>query len=1254
MVKELATFVGQSRMLLVEGLVELFDEVSSSGESRWVSLEAPTGWGKTRVGKRLYAELAARQKPPAYWPASLGEVSRGEHKVVAPKGKRQEGSLPEFLWWGIACSSDEHFRAPALREGVSELASHSQYVSIACRKNRPIGEKAIDRVRSEAWDFMKAGAMEGFGAVVGTLGVALPGMGLAVLAGRKMASAVKSHRADRQTVGDESEIGASSRGLVEELTEQFREIGRAKFPVLVFVEDVHFADEALLSALNAMLRRVSHLLVVTTTWPGKVDENPDLSRLARELGDRVVRVGDRRPAGPPFPDRAGLMELEEDACKAIVREHYPHADPETVTLLVDRYRNPGALDLVCDMVGFKQSFGERGDLYIAPENIRVLPKATSDLYKQYWDQLPVSQKLRYAVAAAISPAAIDPDEGAGYHTWSAPVLHDVIRRLNVQSYADLHDAIEASTDAYGWVMNVDEYLRRWSEIDQHQIAANAGSELLETYLIAREQILTAVANVVLSGASPSSHAARTVIALYAANHIKDGAPVIKAVAMALDDLGYDDTAIQERVRLYGHYLELAESTSIDELTDLDVHFNGIDAIAASGRYTRAVDGYRCLHTRTLDVHGAKHRRTLKTLHYLAENLCQVGQGLEAIKTFEHACAGLSELVGEDHPDTLSAFSGLAEALEWVGRGDEAVNILERVLESRIRVLGDGHPDTSASRHHLAHALTLEGRSLEAIGVFERVLADRADALGEDHPETLAARIDLAQQLAKTGRVDAVETLEKVLADRVRVLGEDHLDTWEARDHLAKAYEFTGRWDKAVALFEQIAIDRVRVLGEDHPDTLDAKCRLAHELPVARRDDEVLDLLKQVLEARTRVLGSDHPDTIDTRADVAFQLFLEERLEEALDEFKQVVAARKRVLGEDHPDTLRARGEIARLWSQMGRLDDAIDLYDQLVVEAAQVLGTGHDIKYYYLDMKAEALQNAGRIEDAIAVYRHSIRDRVETLGPYHPETMEAHDQLAYTLSKAGELDEAISILRRILDDRIAVHGEHHESVSSTRRGLAPTLVDAGRYSEAITVYEQIVDDETRMYGEEAAMTLNARRILGSVLRDAGETDEAIAVLEHTLEDCKRVLGDEDFETGMVQDELARALGRGGRVEDAITLYGQILADRTRVLGADHPDTLRSHEHLALALYKGGRVEDAIASYEQVHSERIRVLGADHPDTLMSRTGLGVVLYKGGRVEDAIVILKQVLDDQIRVLGADHPDTLMSRNSLAAASQGGVD
>ena len=959
MVKEVSPFVGRSRLRLVEGLVEVYDGVCSSGQSRWVSLEAPSGWGKTRVGKRFYAELAARQEKelPKYWPETLGETSRDERKIVVPRGEREEGSLPTFLWWGMSCSSgDGSDGAGALREGLSELASHSQYVSIACRNSQTIGEKAIKNLRNQVWEFAEGGAVEAVSQAAAAVGASLPGMGLAVLALKKASGAMQGHRADSRLVAAASELGASTGGLVEDLVEQFHQIGRARFPVVLFVEDVHFAHEALLEALDAMLRRVSHLLVVTTAWPGRIDQISELSTLARDLGERAVRVGHLHPAGPPFPEEAGLTELGRDDCEDIVRAHYKQADPETVALLVNRYSNPCALELVCMMPKFTRQFGERGDLKIPPEEISSLPKATDKLYRTYWDQLPEDLRLKYAVAAAISPATISPHQGGGHNTWSSPVLNDILTGLNLCDTADLHDGIEAATDAYGWVMHVDEYLRRWFEIDQHHIASSAGDDLLAEHVMsARDTILTALADAMLRGAKPSAHAARTIVALRGEGFITDDATVASAVATICGALGYDETAVSERKRLYELYLTLDRNSrnSIDTDTDLAIHLNGIHAIACSGHADLAAQHYRDLLTRVEDT------------------------------------------LGPDHPTTLEIRSDLAWTLRDAGRVDESIRLNRQILADSIRVLSADHPDTLAAGHNLAGALSHAGRVDEAISVYEQVLADSIRVLSADHPDTLATQNDLADEYQEAGRVDeAISSLEEVVAERTRVLGADHPDTLMSRDNLAWTLLEADQVDEAISSFEEVVAERTRVLGADHPTTLTSRDNRGWALQAAGRVDEAISMIEQVVADRIRVLGPDHPDTLMSRNNLAGALHAAGRREEAISMIEQVVTDRTRVLSLDHPATLLSRDNLAVALRDAGRIGEAIDIFEEVLADRTRVLSPVHPKTLTSRDNLARALLDAGRVKAAVKIFEEVLAERTRVLSPDHPDILASRDILS--------------------------------------------------------------------------------------------------------------------------------------------------------------------------------------------------------------------------------------------------------------------
>ena len=1008
---DFSPFVGQSRVLLVDGLVEFFGRVSVSGESLWVSLEAPSGWGKTRVGKQFYARLAAGQSSPPYWPATIADPNR---KSVVPVGERPAGSLPDYLWWAVSCSDRNGVAAEALRSDLKQLEEHAPFVDIVCRHGRDFKEKVIEGFLRERSALLEAGALDLAGTVV-------PGLGLVALFARMATGALKTSRENQSLVGEASQIGAGSGELPDQVIEQLCALGNAGFPMVLFIEDIHLADTTLMDVLEGVLRRNSYVLLVTTTWPGKLDDAPRLADLARGCGDRVLRVGYLSAAGPPFPDGAGLTELDADDCAQIVRAHYPLTDSATVELLVDRYRNPWALELVCDMPRYRDEFGPQGDLRIPAEDVDSLPDATlEDLYREYWRQLPPKLRLRYAVAAVISPEAINADSGLGHRTWSDAVLDEVIEELGLPTSIDLAGDVGAARDVYGWVTHVDDYLRRWAETDQHDVATEDGRrDLNKRVSNARRKILAAVADAMLSQDEPDSHSARTIISLHAEGFVTDAGPVAAAIAVVLDDIGDDSARAAERWRLYDLYLELRERdpSSVDTDTDLLVRFNGIDAIGRTGRHDLAAERYRDLVALTQDTLGPDDPMTLIARNNLAMMLKATGRNDEAVALLEQVLADGIRVLGLDHPETLIWRNNIATTLAAAGRIEEAITLLKQALDDSIRVLGADHPETLRLRSNVAAALYAANRTDEAAVAVEEVLADRIRVLGTDHPDTLRSRNDLAGALQSANRLpEALELYEQALADSVRVLGTDHPTTLRSRNGLAGALWEVNRAAEAIELFEQALADGIRVLTPDHPEVLRSSQGLALALHAVDRHEEAVAMVEQIVAERTNALGTDHPETLQSRTDLAGALHAASRTDEAITLVEQILADRTRVHGIDHPDTQTSLGNLGGLLRQAGRHEEAIARLEQALHDSIRSLGQDHPATGALRRRLAGALQELGRTDEAITVVEQILAQSIRVAGIDHPDTLKARAGLAAMLHEAGRIDEANAIIQQSLDE----------------------------------------------------------------------------------------------------------------------------------------------------------------------------------------------------------------------------------------------
>ena len=121
-------FVGTERHALVDELVRTFERVCDSAEPQWVSIEAPSGWGKSRIAQEFYSRLAAEfQDDGRFWPQTI----LGGLDALSPEERRKRvypelidpeaGSTPAWFWWGFGC--DHRYGTPmqALRTDIVQF-----------------------------------------------------------------------------------------------------------------------------------------------------------------------------------------------------------------------------------------------------------------------------------------------------------------------------------------------------------------------------------------------------------------------------------------------------------------------------------------------------------------------------------------------------------------------------------------------------------------------------------------------------------------------------------------------------------------------------------------------------------------------------------------------------------------------------------------------------------------------------------------------------------------------------------------------------------------------------------------------------------------------------------------------------------------------------------------------------------------------------------------------------------------------------
>ncbi|HEY8706801.1 MAG TPA: tetratricopeptide repeat protein, partial [Burkholderiaceae bacterium] len=752
-------FVGDERRELVDRLLADFDQLSESGTPRWWSLEGHSGWGKTRIVQEFYRRLAAeRQAGLPYWPPSLtpdvplakriGLATSMRKRVYPEQVVREPDAVPTWFWWGIACAVRSGTPVQALADDLTQFTQHQvglqrrwgQLVSPAAR----IGA----RLSSKKGEIIDTAVGEGLSAAASLASVAIPLLGVIVLAAKWGVQGLRdSHSAAGTPVVDAT--GGGRADLVDELAPALERLAAAGLPIVITVEDLHLADESLVELLARLLAaQGARVLVISTAWRGLLDED---SRPAHRLLERVAPERVHRVlAEDDLPD-LGLNERQE-----IVSATLPGVSAWNASLLAASYTNPWALQLACN-VGWVR----RATRDLTAEEVARLPRDVEGLFTQLWKELPEDTRTMLMVAALSTPAGISDSMGFGDARWESSLLAAVsgTEAWGRASTGDLADALGQSSDAYAWIRVVDEWLRRFHDPGQNDVAV--GHAKIEYDDSERRLMYEAMARRMSTGVAESPtqqlHQARLLVALASEGF-----------------LAWDQTTMAGAVTL---------CTSLLAAPDVDSRRHVI-LIAENA-------------LRSLSAEPAAAGPLLTLRGQYGSALAESGRVADAIRVFEELLADQRRLLEPDALDTLITRHNRAESLAKSGRVDEAITAFEELLVDEARVLESDAAQTLMTRHSLAESLARSGRIDAAIAVFEELLLDESRVLGPDAPATLESRHRRAWLLARSGRIDpAIAEFEQVLADRIRVLGSEDPSALNTRHNIAWWLGKSGRVDQA--------------------------------------------------------------------------------------------------------------------------------------------------------------------------------------------------------------------------------------------------------------------------------------------------------------------------------------------------------------------------------------------------------------------------------------------------------------------------
>ncbi|MCB1028166.1 MAG: AAA family ATPase, partial [Microthrixaceae bacterium] len=453
--------VGESHKAALQTLIDAYDRVdgmvsqgaSGPADSELVVLSAPMGWGKTRVVQEFYAHLAARQTAGTeYWPAELvPDVDRAptlkSRKKVVPAAfdVAAEAEMP-FLWWGVSCQKRQDDRlANVVADDIGQLAAHFGPTLNRLEANSATRRAALGIARTLS-------AAAPFSDIPGILD------GL-----ENLRTSIRDvFRAQRDKPRDREELrridpSQSDGSLVETWVGAIGSLLRAaRIPMVVVVDDAHWADPASIEFIDELLLRAP-CLVAFTAWPDQLriqetnDQPADAGSLVGRWADRTNLCDIAQPAA------GAAVELAANTLK-ITTEH-----PLAVQLAERAQGNPLVLRLWAELPFVQQS--AQGGNELAPEDLDELPTDANAEFQRRWRELPE------IVQAVLAPAA---HQGI---TFVPAVVAETLATAGIGELSDSAQALHDAEDPHWWIRELTADAHQFTEPILRDIAAGRLSEL---------------------------------------------------------------------------------------------------------------------------------------------------------------------------------------------------------------------------------------------------------------------------------------------------------------------------------------------------------------------------------------------------------------------------------------------------------------------------------------------------------------------------------------------------------------------------------------------------------------------------------------------------------------------------------------------------------------------------------------------------------------------------------------------------------
>lgn len=957
------SFVGESRLHIVDSLMETFDEVNKTGTPQWISLEAPSGWGKTRIVREFYSRLAHERQTtqPAYWPLSMldnQDVDLSDvnvrRKTIFPQVVHAPGSLPNFAWWGITCARRGGVSTQALAADIGQFEAHAPYLEDAWRRLRPKKESVSTGLRGLGVAVGDEIVSEGIGAILDATGAAVPGLGLVQWAAAAGMNQRRARAARKDRLYSSDVIKHDSADLVDETLEKLSKLSRPGLPLIVFIEDFHCADSdtALTELLSKLLSANAAVLLITSALPGHLDTPPNLSQLLGDHTRILTRIQTHNKTLAFSEESSPLLihELSPDDLGQIVKQYHPLVDARTQSKLVQRYTNPLMLELVCTRPLYRNKFPQ-GDLNLTSEEINRLPRDLNGLYLQQWNELP--EDLRYALnlAAHCIPQLISDTYGLSqrWHLELALELLEELHRYNPHLNKDtVALALSEATVAYSWVRRLTPLLLEFSDYDQRAIAF--GEEMLDTsselLAIFADKVCKKIQDGRFDDSEEEEYTAWAIFALKHAGHEIDMGAFAVAALVLLDSLSVYPRELARRVSIARYTLDHMEDNS------------------SRGREIRL---------------------------RLATALHEQGQVSDAIVLLEQLVRDWEGACGPNSIETLRAKIHLANVYQSAARLGDAIDLGESILEACENASGASY-ETFAVLKALAQSYGLAGHITKATYIYEKLLNDQQHM---DKLTVWALKSDLAHVTGMSGDIaGALDMTASLLIEQEGGLHPDDPQVLITRNNLyGLSFKAHPRTD-VLQLFSSLLEDCKRVLGPYHPVTAKVRNGLASCQGELGHVNDAILVLEDLLEDQKEYLSSTHPDILTTRNNIAVFRLKNGDTEGSIVLFESLLIDQENILGAESPEACATRNELFWLYDRSGQFRDMVRLYRSLYTAQVDRLGAGHPTVEETRNDLSIYLEETGQVAEAIALYESYKTHQENVYGALHPDVIYAGERIS--------------------------------------------------------------------------------------------------------------------------------------------------------------------------------------------------------------------------------------------------------------------